>query len=53
MPPWKQTLSENDIWDVVNYIKQLAGSEQAQEGHGHDDKHHDDKHMKDTPHGHK
>lgn len=59
MPPWKGTLSENDIWDVVNYIKQFAGAEQAQgHGHGHDDKHHDDKHhddkhMQDTQHGHK
>ena len=57
MPPWKGTLSENDIWDVVNYIKQFA-SEEKSHGRGHDDKHHDDKHhddkhRHDDKHGHK
>ncbi len=52
MPPWKGALSENDIWDVVNYIKQFASAEQAQ-GHGYDDKHHDNKRMQDAKHGHK
>ena len=36
MPPWKSALSETEIWDVVNYIKQLAESGNA---HRHDDKH--------------
>ncbi len=51
MPSWKASLSENDIWDVVNYIKRIASAEQAK-GHGHDDKHHDDKHMDKTKRGH-
>lgn len=57
MPPWKGTLSENDIWDVVNYIKQFASTKESH-GRGHDDKHHDDEHHDDKhrhndKHGHK
>lgn len=35
MPAWKNILSENQIWDLVNYIQSLSGSSGVQ----HDDKH--------------
>ena len=40
MPAWKDTLNENQIWDLVNYIKSLgeesseAGGEES-DGHNH------------------
>ena len=30
MPAWKDTLSENQIWDVVNYIKSLGKTEPSE-----------------------
>ena len=41
MPAWKDTLRENQIWDLVNYIKSLGetGSSEAvgeeSDGHNH------------------
>jgi mono/diheme cytochrome c family protein len=35
MPAWKNILSENQIWDIVNYIQSLSGPSMIQ----HDDKH--------------
>ncbi len=32
MPAWKNTLSQTDIWNVVNYLKQLPENKAA---HGH------------------
>ncbi len=38
MPAWKNALSQNEIWDVVNYLKQLPEKTKSQ-GHGHDETH--------------
>ncbi len=45
MPAWKAVLSENDIWSVVNYLKQFGGAgghhggkHGDKDGHGHEDK---------------
>lgn len=41
MPAWKNTLSENQIWDLVNYIKSLGKTEPSEnedhesDGHNH------------------
>ncbi len=39
MPPWKGVLTQNQIWDSVNYIKSLgsakAGSQKSGGGHDH------------------
>jgi mono/diheme cytochrome c family protein len=35
MPAWGNILSENQVWDIVNYIQSLSGSGRVQ----HDDKH--------------
>jgi mono/diheme cytochrome c family protein len=35
MPAWENILSENQIWDLVNYIQSLSGSGRVQ----YDDKH--------------
>jgi mono/diheme cytochrome c family protein len=38
MPPWKGALSEEDIWNVVNYLKQMSVAKNAGKGH-HEDGH--------------
>lgn len=43
MPGWKSSLSEQDIWHVVNYIKGMSSAKEQSksEGHHHDgDDHH-------------
>jgi mono/diheme cytochrome c family protein len=35
MPSWENILSENQVWDIVNYIQSLSGAGKVQ----HDDKH--------------
>ncbi len=40
MPPWKEILDENQIWDLVNFIQNLKNIDQHDvppEGHSHDD----------------
>lgn len=39
MPPWKSVLSENQIWDLVNYIQSLAASKKAGTKNEHGDDH--------------
>ena len=39
MPPWKGVLAENQIWDVVNYVRSFGGgakpAQQHRGGHAH------------------
>ena len=40
MPPWKDTLSENQIWHLVNYIQSLGGDNSSMADHaGHQHAH--------------
>ena len=39
MPAWKNTLSENQIWDIVNYIKSLGESVSSEAGDEENDGH--------------
>ncbi len=44
MPPWKGAISEQDIWNVVNYIKRMSAANDAGKDKGHHDDGHDHKH---------
>lgn len=35
MPAWKNILNESQIWDLVNYIQSLSGSDKAKHDHNH------------------
>ncbi|MBI3546617.1 MAG: cytochrome c [Gammaproteobacteria bacterium] len=35
MPPWKQTLKPNQIWDLVNFVQSMAPKGQAGAKHDH------------------
>ena len=35
MPAWKNILNENQIWDVVNYIQSLSGSDKVKHDNSH------------------
>lgn len=35
MPAWKGILSDNQIWDVVNFIQRLGGAKPSADGHYH------------------
>ncbi len=35
MPAWKNILSENEIWDIVNYIQSLSASGEVQHSENH------------------
>ncbi len=39
MPAWKSILSENQIWDLVNYIQSLSASKRHGEGNNHKNGH--------------
>jgi mono/diheme cytochrome c family protein len=39
MPAWKNSLSENQIWDLVNYIKSLGATVSSEAGVDDNDGH--------------